>query len=294
MPNRMLRDCTASDNINKVSPHAEVFFYRLMMKADDYGSFYANVKLIKASCFPLKLDTVRDADIQRWIAECKKAGLIVIYTSDGKEYLRIINFGQRLRNKKNKFPDCPQHILITGGESQQPAANGGELRPEVEVEVEVEVENEKEKEKPNGLGEATASPPAKILYSSIEKTVMGIYEFLQTKPDVPDAYKDYWNLFAKAKGLACIDKISDSRKRKLNVRMRDKNFDFTTILKTAGKSEFLLKGKWFSFDWIIENDSNYLKVIEGNYEKKEEETTLLSNQQNQNLSAAVRAIEGVV
>lgn len=145
MPNRLLRDCTCSENVDKLSAHAEVLFYRLMMKADDYGSFFGNSKLIKANCFPLRLDTVRDADISRWIDELLKAGLIAVYTHAGKEYLRIKNFGQRLRNKKKKFPDCPPELIDS--EPPQVAADGGKSPPEVEENTEVEVEVEPHRQK---------------------------------------------------------------------------------------------------------------------------------------------------
>jgi hypothetical protein len=36
-------------------------------------------------------------------------------------------------------------------------------------------------------------------------------------------------------------------------------------------------GKWFGFDWIIENNSNYIKVLEGNYDKKEDKPDLAGN-----------------
>lgn len=133
MPVRLLRDITDSEKVDMLTANAEVLFYRLMMKADDYGSFHANVKLIKANCFPLRLDTVRDADISRWMDELQKAGLIVVYKNAGKMYLRINNFGQRLRNKRKKFPEFD-------GKSPQVAASGGQTRPEVEEEVEEEVE----------------------------------------------------------------------------------------------------------------------------------------------------------
>lgn len=148
---RMLRDCTDSDKVNLLKAHAEVLFYRLMMKADDYGSFYANVKLIKSNCYPLRTDAVRDADITRWIDELLKAGLIVVYMNAGKSYLRILNFGQRLRNKKKRFPDCPPELLVNA-EARQPAANGGEWPPEEEEELEEELELEEE-------GEGAPAPP---------------------------------------------------------------------------------------------------------------------------------------
>lgn len=141
MAGRMLRDTTDSEKVNLLTANAEVFFYRLMMKADDYGSFHANPKLLKANLYPLKLESVREADISRWMAECQKAGLIVIYTNAGKNFLRILNFGQRMRTKKKRFPDCPPELL-TCENSQKSAADCGEMPPEVEDEVEIEDEVE--------------------------------------------------------------------------------------------------------------------------------------------------------
>lgn len=138
MPNRVIRDWTDSEKINDISAHAEVFIIRLMMKADDYGSYYGNLKLLKANLFPLRIDTVRDADISRWIAECEKAGLILVYTNAGKDYLRIINFGQRMRNMKNRFPDC----------SPQLAADCRNSPPETRIETEIETRDEKELRSP--------------------------------------------------------------------------------------------------------------------------------------------------
>jgi len=112
MPNRILRDWTDSETVNTISWQAEVLFTRLIMKADDYGRFHANPKLLRSLLFPLR-DGLRDADITRWIAECEKAGLIRIYvvddkkSKDGKSFLEIENFGQRTRAEKSKFPEPP-------------------------------------------------------------------------------------------------------------------------------------------------------------------------------------------
>ena len=85
MPNRMLRPWVNSDKVNSLSVHSERFFVRLIMVVDDYGCFYADVRLLKANLFPLLLDTIREADMIRWLAECQKAGLIVLYESSGKK-----------------------------------------------------------------------------------------------------------------------------------------------------------------------------------------------------------------
>ena len=135
MPNRMLRDWTNSDKIDQISFQAEVFFTRLIMKADDYGSFWADAKRLKANLYPLKSDSVRDADILRWMAECQKAELIVVYESEEKKYLQICDFGQRLRSKKSKFPKYDSNTPAYDSTLQ---ANGGLKKKEEEYEVEEE------------------------------------------------------------------------------------------------------------------------------------------------------------
>lgn len=113
MPNRVLRDWTMSEKIQQISVHAERFFTRLMMKVDDYGRFFSDPRLLKANLFPLQLDSIRETDLTRWMSECQKAGLIVIYEINTKGYLQIEDFGQTLRQKREKFPG-PQsatHLL---------------------------------------------------------------------------------------------------------------------------------------------------------------------------------------
>ena len=107
MPTRMLRDCTDSAAVNSLSWQAEVFFYRLIMKADDFGLYYADPMLLKSYLFPRR--DIRTADISRWIAECVTAGLIVSYVgADGKPYAAIRKFRQRTRAKKSSFPFPPE------------------------------------------------------------------------------------------------------------------------------------------------------------------------------------------
>lgn len=110
----------------------------------------------------------------------------------------------------------------------------------------------------------------KSVYTDIPKTKNTICDFIKNKkPVFIDPYFDLWNIFAIEKDLSTLKTLNDNRRRKFNIRIREDTFDFLEILRKAGKSEFLLTGKWFGFDWIIENDSNYLKVLEGNFDKKE-------------------------
>jgi hypothetical protein len=109
-------------------------------------------------------------------------------------------------------------------------------------------------------------------YDALPKNNETVYFFIRDKrPEFIKPYVDYWNIFAVKYKMPEVKKINDSRKRKFAVRIKEKQFDLPAILLKAKDSEFLLTGNWFTFDWIIENDSNYLKILEGNYDKKQQQ-----------------------
>jgi hypothetical protein len=74
-----------------------------MSVVDDHGRFSANPMLLRASCYPLKLDVVKEDSIKKYLAEAEGTGLIVLYTVADKAYLEVQDFGQRI-NGKPKFP----------------------------------------------------------------------------------------------------------------------------------------------------------------------------------------------
>jgi hypothetical protein len=106
MPTRLLRDWTDSLRFDGITAEAERLFLRLIMKADDYGRFHADPRLIKAACFPL-LDNLRTPDLVRWLDELSTRQLILRYEAGGRCLLAIVNYGQRLKQSKAKFPPPP-------------------------------------------------------------------------------------------------------------------------------------------------------------------------------------------
>lgn len=110
MPNRILKEsiCT-SDNIDQLSPVAEVAFYRLMVNCDDYGRMDGRVKVIKSRLFPLK-DMTED-DMLRLLAELEKADLIKGYEVNGHPYLQMKTWErhQQVRAKRSKYPSADEN-----------------------------------------------------------------------------------------------------------------------------------------------------------------------------------------
>lgn len=145
MPTRILRDgILTSERVAKLGWGEEVFYRRLMSVADDYGRYYALPALLRAACYPLHLDKVSDADIGKWLTACVNAALVSVYpASDGKRYLQILDFGQRIQSK-SKFPEPTESRsevplrLVANGNAQQSTVVHGEL-PLVTAPVVVEV-----------------------------------------------------------------------------------------------------------------------------------------------------------
>ena len=123
MPNRLLKEgIVDSDKIDRLSPEAEVFFYRLLVVADDLGRMDARPAILRARCFPLK-ESLSAEKLAKWEEMVWEAGLIGRYDVDGKPFLQILEWEQRVRsNGKYPGPDdghmsvnCPTGVGLGKG-----------------------------------------------------------------------------------------------------------------------------------------------------------------------------------
>ena len=98
MPNRYIRaSAIESESINALNWRAEVFYRRLLNRADDFGRYTASPQLLRASLFPLQLDRITDADIVDLLTECESVGLIFRYEASGKQVGTGARKGERVR-----------------------------------------------------------------------------------------------------------------------------------------------------------------------------------------------------
>ena len=91
MPNRIIKEsiCTSED-IAGLSMGAEILFYHLMVKVDDFGVYFGNEQIIKNTCFPLKSSEIKVKQVESWLNELVKAGLLFAYVAeDGKKYVQF-------------------------------------------------------------------------------------------------------------------------------------------------------------------------------------------------------------
>ena len=108
MPNRIVREAILTSRHMAMLDDwaAEVFYRRLLSVVDDFGRFYADPGMLRAACYPRQLDKVSDADVTRWISECQKAGLVLVYVAaDEDRYIEVLRFRQQARAKSSRFPD---------------------------------------------------------------------------------------------------------------------------------------------------------------------------------------------
>lgn len=106
MPNRIIREgILTSEPLALVSYQAETLFYRLLVAADDFGTFDGRAVIVRARCMSLRDVTV--ADVEAWLRELSEHALIVQYEVAGKPYIAIPKFGQRTRAKSAKNPLPP-------------------------------------------------------------------------------------------------------------------------------------------------------------------------------------------
>jgi hypothetical protein len=96
--------------------------------------------------------------------------------------------------------------------------------------------------------------------------------------------KEIVDLFnSKCISFSKVTKLTDSRKTKIKARWSEMgSIETVTTLFEKMESTAFLKGEnkenWkATFDWVFENDKNWVKIIEGNYDKNKTNAT---NQQN--------------
>lgn len=117
MPNRILKEsiCT-SETIHRLTRDEEVFFYRLLTACDDYGRMDARPRILRARCFPLELESIKDKDIAQSLERLQEVRLLELYDVEGRPYLHVTTWDkhQQIRAKRPKYPAPKDGATISG------------------------------------------------------------------------------------------------------------------------------------------------------------------------------------
>ena len=106
MPDRIIKEsCCISETLNRLTDFEERFWWRLTVNCDDYGRFDARPAVLKSRLFPLS-ESKTMKDMTRALNSLASAGLVDLYTVDGKPFLQVVTWEkhQRIRAKRSKFP----------------------------------------------------------------------------------------------------------------------------------------------------------------------------------------------
>lgn len=130
MPSRIIKETIIiSESLTAISAEAERFFWRLVVKADDFGLYYGDPRILASLCFPQKPPS--EQKIRSWLNELVREDMVGTYTApeDGKKYLKLLNWGkcQQTRAKSSKYPEPSSFDSICK------QANGNQMKAKVPV-----------------------------------------------------------------------------------------------------------------------------------------------------------------
>ena len=134
MPNRIIKESIcSSDDIDKLTAFEETVFYRLIVRADDYGRLDARPNFLKSMLFVTKAG-ITEKNVNDAVLKLATVGLVKLYKVGGKPFLMFPKWDlhQRVRNSKEKYPapqndefeSSPQLAAICSEVPQVAAKNG--------------------------------------------------------------------------------------------------------------------------------------------------------------------------
>jgi len=213
------------------------FLYCMIMPhLDAEGRYDADPVIIKGHILPYIEDWTFEK-IGRELKSLAAQELITLYEIDGEQYLQYMRFHDFNRIDPKK--EAKSSIPAPNPEQRQSSAG---VTP---GKVKGSISKSKSKEKDN-------------IYVNLERLTV-----------------DSWNsLCEKYPILSKVINVSDKRRSHLKRRFESAHFrdHIAEAIGKIGESKFL-RGEndreWrASFDWLISNDNNYVKILEGRYKDK--------------------------
>lgn len=198
MPKRMLEESIkTSAKIDSLSWFEEVFFYRLIVSADDKGRCDGRPVVLKNLLFPTKENVTKKA-VEEAIAKLVSVGLLYRYTVSGMPYLLFPTWEkhQRLRDSKGTYPEPPDDVALrqsaaTCGNPPQNAASCGEIPPRRE-----EKRREEEEEVEGKYARADAQPtpkptkPARHKYGQYQNVLLSDEDMAKLQAECPADWQE--------------------------------------------------------------------------------------------------------
>jgi hypothetical protein len=247
MPTRYLKEsiCT-SDTLTQLSWLEEVMFYRLIVTVDDFGRYDARPAVLRARLFPLKDVTLTAID--KALHAMVTAGLVSLYSVDGKPILQLLSWGkhQNIRAKSSKYPGPEEADAPT--DTQQSSAYKCMQAPADSSGIEIGIDNRKSESESKSRDTRTGARSPSPKGSRIDVDAV-LEVFNEVARDLPRA------------------RMTSKRASAIRARAEEgyKPEDFRTAFLHIQEDDFYSgrNGKWTgcNIDWIL-GPENFVKALE--------------------------------
>jgi len=223
----------------------------------------------------------------------RKYGIEKVVVNHNYTIISINHFNEIIsfQNQQNNHPDSvtdeqpndsdytahSQTTISTNSASDQPIYN--ELK-----------ESKTERRKDGEEGEMVKKREGGVINSGISSIVKTQAEINQNPQifETPDRVsgptsqeilniQSVWNHFAEENGLSTVIKLTPARVNAIKARAKEPLFDLQQVFEKIRNSKFLLgiKSTWKAdFDFVFRSETNYLKILEGNYDDSVNPTRL--------------------
>ena len=242
------------------NPTMLYFWVSILFMADDEGSFITSIHSLAASLH-LSIQQVRTC-----LANIEGNKLITHQSTYSGTKITIYNF--------DSYKDVQQAYQ----QGFQQASNKPDNKPEKEYPI----------TPPDcSLPDPPSLSPLIFPQEKVEEGDTAVSPKKRGKPasgpsDFFDSVLELWNSYA-TRSVPKIRSLSPARKEKVKLRVKEMGGwekakeILAECFKKISESDFCngSTGRWAaSFDWFFENEKNWLKVLEGNYDNRKEKSQL--------------------
>ena len=238
---------STSMKLSQVSLKAALVYTWAIPHFDDEGYLDGDPRILKGKVVPLR-DEINTEDIGKITQELIEVGLWVVHKVNGNLYIQdpVFNDYQTFHGVRKKPSKIKVLMDVTPSLHQCDTDVGVEL---VKIGCIREVKLREEKLNEGKKMEDEYPHPSVLIVS------------------IFDSFKKY------CPNLAQPRELNESRKNKVSARLKEHPDQawWEEVFKKANGISFTGKdGKEWrpTFDWLIENDKNSLKIVEGNYDDR--------------------------
>ena len=252
----------------------QLFLY-LLLNANYKDNTWRGVKVKRGELLTSRDKISKDLGLtERQVRTCLKrlqaTGEITIKATNRYSIITICKYGEYQSDEGDVRPtERPINDLPCDRQTTDKATDKATCGTTTLTEEQNNIYKETSLKRGKEIGAAAAAPTTVSDETKAEKL-----EKLPAKE-----IKDMWNDICK--GFPRLMTISENRKNKMRLRITEMGGTekamqvLKTIFEKMQASSFLKgdnkRGWKASFDWIFENDKNWVKVYEGNYDNKPEQ-----------------------